>query len=169
METYFKPLFLALQKRIMENVPEIRFIDQNIGQLGFDEYRAMVSFPAALVDFPSTSFSALSGNAQLGISFIEITLVFAPYSQTYQMAPDNVKDLGLQYFEIEQKVFAALQGWDCEGLCTPLVRTQAQSQNNNDIGMRVRKLTLSTSFEDYTLDHDEYREVEFRFSGDIIP
>ena len=113
METYFKPLFLALQKRIMENVPEIRFIDQNIGQLGFDEYRAMVSFPAVLVDFPSTSFSALSGNAQLGISFIEITLVFAPYSQTYQMAPDNVKDLGLQYFEIEQKVFAALQVVHC--------------------------------------------------------
>jgi len=35
--------------------------------------------------------------------------------------------------------------------------------------MRVRKLTFSTSFEDYTLDHDEYREVEFKFSGDIIP
>lgn len=40
---------------------------------------------------------------------------------------------------------------DIDGLCSPLVRTQTKSQNNNEIGMRIRQLYFTIEFEDYTL------------------
>lgn len=168
MNSFYKSLFLALQERITAEAPEVAFIDQNVGQYGFDDFRAKVAFPAVLIDFPNTSFSALNGNAQLGSAVIEISLFFDIYAQTYHFAPDDTKELGLQYFEIEQKIFKALQGWDANGLCTPLVRTDAKSQNNNEIGMRIRQLYFTTEYEDYTLEDEEYKEVEFSFLGEIL-
>lgn len=165
MNTFYKSLFLALQDRITTEVPEIKFIDQNIGQYGFDDFRAKVAFPAVLIDFPNTSFSALAGNIQLGSASIEISLFFDVYAQTYHFAPEETKDIGLHYFEIEQKIFKALQGWEADGLCSPLIRTDAKSQNNNEIGMRIRQVYFSTEFEDYTLEDEVYKEVEFSFSG----
>lgn len=167
MNTFYKTLFLALQERITAEVPEIKFIDQNIGQYGFDDFRAKVAFPAVLIDFPNTSFSALAGNIQLGLASIEISLFFDVYAQTYHFAPEETKDIGLNYFEIEQKIFKALQGFDANGLCSPLIRTDAKSQNNNEIGMRIRQLYFSTEFEDYSLEDEEYKEVEFSFFGTL--
>lgn len=165
MNTFYKTLFLALQERITAEVPEIKFIDQNIGQYGFDDFRAKVAFPAILIDFPNTTFSALAGNIQLGSASIEISLFFDVYAQTYHFAPEETKEIGLNYFEIEQKVFKALQGFNANGLCTPFVRSEVRSQNNNEIGMRIRQLYFSTEYEDYTLEDEIFKEVEFTFSG----
>lgn len=165
MNTFYKTLFLALQEHIAKEVPEIKFIDQNIGQYGFDDFRAKVAFPAILIDFPNTTFSALAGNIQLGVASVEISLFFDVYAQTYHFAPHETKEIGLNYFEIEQKVFKALQGFNANGLCTPFVRSEVRSQNNNEIGMRIRQLYFSTEFEDYTLEDEIFKEVEFTFSG----
>lgn len=165
MNTFYKTLFLALQEHIAKEVPEIKFIDQNIGQYGFDDFRAKVAFPAILIDFPNTTFSALAGNIQLGVASVEISLFFDVYAQTYHFAPRETKEIGLNYFEIEQKVFKALQGFNANGLCTPFVRSEVRSQNNNEIGMRIRQLYFSTEFEDYTLEDEIFKEVEFIFSG----
>lgn len=127
MNTFYKTLFLSLQKRIIAEVPEIAFIDQNIGQYGFDDFRAKVAFPAVLIDFPNTSFSALSGDIQLGSATIEISLFFDVYAQTYHFALMTLRGR-IALLEIEQKIFKALQGWDVDGLCSPLVRTQTKSQ-----------------------------------------
>ncbi len=168
MNNFYKNIFLALQEYLLTEVPEIKFIDQNIGQYGFDDFRTKVVFPAVLIDFPNTSFSALERNIQMGTTFIEFSLFFDVYAQTYHFAPKETKEIGLQYFEIEQKIFKALQGWDAGGICTPLVRTEAKSQNNNEIGMRIRQLIFSTEFEDYSLDNDEYKEIEYQFSGNML-
>lgn len=165
MNTFYKTLFLALQEHIAKEVPEIKFIDQNIGQYGFDDFRAKVAFPAILIDFPNTTFSALAGNIQLGVASVEISLFFDVYAQTYHFAPEETKEIGLNYFEIEQKVFKALQGFNANGLCTPLIRSEIRSQNNNEIGMRIRQLYFSTEYEDYTLEDEIFKEVEFTFSG----
>lgn len=144
MNTFYKTLFLALQEHIAKKVPEIKFIDQNIGQYGFDDFRAKVTFPAVLIDFPNTIFSALAENIQLGVASVEIALFFDVYAQTYHFAPYDIKEIGLNYFEIEQKVFKALQGFNANGLCSPLIRSEVRSQNNNEIGMRIRQLYFST-------------------------
>lgn len=163
-QSFFKTIFLDLQERIKTEVPEIRFIEQNIGQIGIEDFRKMVSFPAVIIDFSNTTFTALQGNVQLAEATITITLIFETFSQSYNLAPSSVKEKALEFLDIEQKVYQALQGWE-NGNCTPMVRMNATSQN--ELGLRIRILNFSTSFEDWSLDNDQYVEVAYAFAGSI--
>ena len=161
MNSPFANLFLYLQEQIKNNVSEIVFIEQNLGQLGSEEPRKMLAFPAVLIDFSQTSYDALSGNNQLAMPTISVILVFDNYSQTNSLAPSDVRQTGLNYLEIEQKIVMALHGWQTD-YCTPLTRTMAKSFNQNEIGLRVRELTFTSEFEDMSFDSSAPQALSFR-------
>lgn len=170
MDYFFSQILLDLQERIETEVPEILYIDQDLGQLaqtGEDE-RPPIAYPAVLIDFPNSTFSELATGNQLGNVPISFHLIFAPYSQTWNKAPLDVRKNGLEYLDIEQKLHQALQGWSLDYF-VKLSRVSVQSKNNNDIGLRVRNLTYVTEYEDYSTDHDEYKEIEFKFNGELEP
>ncbi len=164
MESPFARLFLDLQEHIKNTVPEITYIEQDLGQLGTDDPRKMMSFPGVLIDFPETSFSNLQGKNQLALPVISFILVMDTYSQTYHLAPLPVRELGLQYLELEQKLYMAIASWESD-YCELLNRTSAKGLNRNDVGLRVRDLTFTTQFEDYSSDDDDQR-VTLNLSGE---
>lgn len=168
MDYFFSQILLDLQKRISSEVPEISYIDQDLGQLtqGEDYERPPLSYPALLIDFPNTDYSEISSGAQLGAVPITFQLIFAPYSQTWHKVPENVIMKGLEYLNTEQKLHKCLQKWNLDYF-SPLIRTSVKSQNNNDIGLRVRNLTYTTQYEDYTPIEEEFKEVTFSFKGDL--
>ena len=96
MNSPFARLFLDLQAHIAIEVPEITYIEQDLGQLGSDDPRKMMSFPAVLLDFPETEFSNLQGKNQMALPVLSAILVMETYSQTYHMAPLVVRELGLE-------------------------------------------------------------------------
>lgn len=168
MDYFFSEIIKDLQKRISTEVPEIQFIDQDLGQLGqvSDNGRPPLAYPAVLIDFQNTEYSELSTSAQLAMLSISLQLIFDNYSQTWHKSPTHVIAKGLDYLNIEQKLVNCLNGWS-KDYFTPLIRTNVKSQNNNDLGLRVRTLTFTTSYEDYSTSQDEYKEVEFRFNGNL--
>ncbi len=169
MDYFFSQILLDLQKRISKELPEIQFIDQDLGQLGQvdEDGRPPLAYPAILIDFPDTSFSELSGSAQLANAQISFQLIFDNYSSTWHKSPARVVAKGLDYLNIEQRLVNCLNGWS-EDYFTPLIRTNVRSQNNNDIGLRVRMLSFSTSYEDYsTFPDEESKEVSFTFKGGL--
>lgn len=153
MEDPEAELFLAIQARIMEKVPEIKYIDQNMGQYLNEEFRKNMLFPCLLIDFPTTNFSGLQGNNQLGDASIVVTLFHDIWNNTNNLTPTLIKEAGLKYLAINQKVYAALQGWSPD-FCTEFVRIQKKSQNQNDIGLLVKETAFSSSYEDYSCDDD---------------
>ena len=167
MDSFFEKIFLAIQNRITQEVPEILWIDQDLGQLASDEYRRMI-FPTMLIDFPTAPVEYMGQNIKLVKPSISILLLFNNYSQTHHLAPQEVKEKGLEYLRIEQKVVNALQGWN-EDYFSPLAHTNTQSRNNNEIGMRARELTFTTSYEDWSLEDDQYKNVTFNFNGGFLP
>lgn len=168
MDYFFSKILLDLQKRISKELPVIQFIDQDLGQLGQegDNGRPPLAYPAVLIDFPNSDYSELSSSAQLGNVPITFQLVFDNHSSTWHKAPLRDRMKGLEYLDIEQKFHNCLNGWH-EDYFTPLIRTNVRSQNNNDIGLRVRQLTFTTSYEDYSTSQDEYKEVVFTFNGGL--
>lgn len=168
MDYFFSQILMDLQDRISTEVPEITFIDQDLGQLGQtgEHERPPLSYPACLIDFPNSDYSNLSGGAQLGAVPITFQLIFDTYSQTWHKAPKQVIMKGLEYLEVEQKLHKCLQKWHLDYF-SPLIRTNVKSQNNNDIGLRVRMLTYTTEYEDYSPIDEEYKEVVFSFKGEI--
>ncbi|MDR3226063.1 MAG: hypothetical protein LBT56_00125 [Prevotellaceae bacterium] len=147
MDSFFSKLYLDLQERIKSAVPEIEWIEQDFGQDIFDEWRPNVAFPAVLIDFPSTTYSEIGNINQSAQAAIMLRLLFAPFSQSYEDAPIEVRQDALQFFEIENKLVNALQGWTPTGAyCQPLLRRAAASVNNNRIGLRIRNLSFSTAY-----------------------
>ncbi len=168
MDYFFSQILIDLYKRISTEVPEIEFIDQDLGQLGQrgKDGRPPLAYPAVLIDFPNTDYSELSSTAQLGNCPITFQLVFDTYAQTWHEAPKEVIMKGLEYLNIEQRLHNCLNGWHLDYF-QPLIKTSVRSQNNNDIGLRVRQLTFTTEYEDYSTIDEEFKEVEFKFNGSI--
>lgn len=162
MEDPEAELFLAIQDRIMEQVPEIKYIDQNMGQYFNEEFRKSMLFPCLLIDFPVTNYSALQGNNQLANISINVTLFHDIWNNTSSITPIDIKKAGLKYLGINQKVYMALQGWNPD-FCTPLIRTQRKSQNGNDAGLLVKETTFDSEFEDYSCG-DNSRRASFKLS-----
>lgn len=147
--SFFSRCYLDICERIRTEVPEIEWIEQDLGQDAFDKWRPNVAFPAALIDFPATKYEAEAGLSQLAETKINIRLLVAPFSQSYDEAPIEVKQDALQYFEIEQKLINALHGWaPAEGYCQPLVREAIFSDNRNDLGLRIRSIAFTTCYEE---------------------
>lgn len=164
MDYFFSQIILDLQERIEKEVPEIVYIDQDLGQLGMqdEDEKPPLSYPACLIDFPDSNFTELAQGSQLGDVPISLQLIFNTYSQTWNKVPTTVRKKGLEYLNIEQKLYNTLQGWHLEYF-SPLIRTSVKSQNNNDIGLRVRNLTFTTQYEDYSPIKQEPAEIEFSF------
>lgn len=150
MNSYFARLYLDLQQQIKNNIPEIDWIEQDFGQDVFDKWRPNVSFPAVLIDFPDAAYSGLATESQFAEVTIAIRLLVAPFTQSYEAAPIEVRKDALQFFELEQKLVDTLHGWEPDnGYTQPLVRSRASSNNRNDIGLRIREIQFTTAYEEY--------------------
>lgn len=152
--SYFGQLFLDLSEHIKTAVPEIRWIDQDFGQLEQFEYRPAVSFPCCLVDFPLANYSNNAELAQIGDITVQLRLGFAPFDKSHVGAPTTVRERAVDYYAIEQKVVEAVQGW-FTAYTQPLIRINAGTEQRmsasdqaDSIGLRVRVVNFSTCYDD---------------------
>jgi len=146
---FFGQLLLELSDFIKAQIPEIKWIDQDLGQLETFEYRPEVAFPCVLIDFAAASYSDLSELAQFGDVTVILRIAVSPFSQSHQSAPMNVREKALEYYALEQKVYEAVQGWQNE-FTQPFRRVGADTEQRNQDGLRIRILTFNTAYEDYS-------------------
>lgn len=153
-DNFFGELLIAIQKHMATAVPEIKYMNIDLGQLEFYTLDSpSVSWPCLLVDFNDTNYSDLLEGVQEGEMMVNFRLGFAPFSQTSNLQGDEIKRLGLRYFSIENKVHAALHGWqplraDGEPLCQPFYRRRASTERREEDAFRVRGMYFSTAFHD---------------------
>lgn len=147
----FKSLFLAIQKWLMMKVPELRWIEQDLGQLEM-EGRPSVTFPCVLIDFADWKYEDWGENIQKAEGFVVIRLAVDVWSQTYKLAPDAVKQKGLEFYELEWKIYKALQGWKPagagDGVYDYMLRVSSNKEDRED-NLSVRTIIFSCGFEDY--------------------
>lgn len=167
-QNFFGQLYVDLSERLKAAVPKIKWVDMDFGQLEHFEYKPEVAFPCSLIDFPAANYSNISNLDQIGEVLIQIRLGFTPFSQSYQAAPLSVKEKALDYFTIEQEVFEAVQGWN-NSFTQPFIRVNAVTDSRfEEMGLRVRLLTFSTSYED-TSPGPVYTKTPATLQVDINP
>lgn len=149
MKSVFAQLFLAIQEQIRDLVPEIKQIDQDLGQLEYYKERPALNFPCVLVDFPTAQFQDESQLVQLALLNVSLRLAFEPWSSASSEAPDVTKEDALEYYELELKLYAAMQGFDAEGCIQPLTRISVSTERREDV-YRVREMLFTTATEDDT-------------------
>jgi hypothetical protein len=148
MNSLFAKVFLALQDKIKNDVPEIRWIDQDFGQLEDYDIRPPVSFPCVLIDFNSTSYEEMNQRRQQANITFTLRLGFPAFSYAASTAPQSVRELALQYYELEQRLFEAVQGFDGGGVMQGCTRQSTVTEGRKDDNLRVRVMTFTAMSED---------------------
>lgn len=148
VESFFALMLLAMQDRIKDKVPEIKYMDQDLGQLEEDTDRPRVAWPCLLVDFPLCNYDEMQGLTQWANLTIQLRLGFNPFSSANAATPLPYRQDALKYYELEMKVYKALQAWDADGLCQPLTRVSGNTERGRDDLFRVRTMNFTTTFMD---------------------
>ena len=149
----FGQLFLDLQARIKELVPAIAWVDQDLSQLEGYNARPAVSFPCALIDFDGWQYDELGELSQHGFGTVVIRLGFPPYSSTANITPEAYRKKALHYYNIEQALYQALQGWSPGDAWGHLIRTAVDTEKRED-ALRVRVVQYKLNFEDMSALHE---------------
>jgi hypothetical protein len=147
MNSYFANIFLAIMQRIQAEVPEIIFIEHDLGELEGYSDRPKVGFPCALVDFDGWSFENMGDNTQTAEGDVVIKLAFAQYGQTNNITDLALRKAALNYYDIEYKLHKALHGWSPADTVGHLTRTSVIT-SNLPMGVRMRTLRYRLAFED---------------------
>jgi hypothetical protein len=154
MNSAFANLFLLLQQHVVDTVPDITYVDQDLGQLNPDSEGSFpVTFPCLLIDFEDFIFKDLGENVQTAVGTILLKLGFSTYSSSAQSAPEETREAALAYYDIEWALHKALQGWDAGDYYGHLDRTSVTTQTRTD-SLRVRELRYTVAFEDYSTKYD---------------
>ena len=149
LNSFFAQMLIALQDRIKAMVPEIREIDQDLSQIDVYEERPPVALPCVLIDFSETTYDQLGSLIEDGTVSIDLRLAFPAYSTSNSLAPLQVRENALKYYELENKLYKALHGWAPDsGICQPLARITAVTEKGREDALRVRRIVFSTMFQD---------------------
>ena len=111
-------LLLNINEKLDQEVPDLKYIDENWGQLLYYGSDCPVKWPCALVDFASGQFSNVSynyatetGTDQQGAIMIEITIAKLRLSPTSTAAKMSQKTKGYEIWDVVEKVHKTLHGW----------------------------------------------------------
>lgn len=147
MDSPFAKVFLAIMARIQSQLPEIKHIDHDFGQLEGNSIRPAVAFPCVLVDFKNFTADSLGASTQMVQGDIVVKLGFAQYSDTSNVNDSLWREFGLSYYDIEWKLNKALHNWTPGDEFGYLTRRAMDSENKPQ-AIRVRPLTYAFEFED---------------------
>jgi hypothetical protein len=150
MNSILGSIFLAVQARLTTQVPALRWIDQDMGQLEvYTGDRPPVAFPSSLLDIVSINYSDCDEGIQICQATLEVRLAVAAYAPSAHVHQLSQKERALYYFDLEHEVNRVLHGWSTDGLFSPLTRASSQTEKRED-NIRVRPLRYTFSFTDNT-------------------
>ena len=152
IHSVFSKLLLDLMNQVDSTLKEVRMVDRYLGQ-DQTNVRPAILCPAVLIDIESEQYQDMGcGSQYVEPATITVRLLVDNYSSSSSKAPQNAREQSMKDFELEKRLVDCIHGWTPDdGYCTSLVRTEASSDNRNDIGLRIRTITFTTSFEDINL------------------
>jgi hypothetical protein len=103
--------FTDIQNRLAQQVPALRYIDEDWGQLDYYEGHPPVQFPCALIDCGDIAVTQMGGRVMLDKISVVIRIADLRLSNTSNAAPQTQKTAAYQLFETLQQVICALHGW----------------------------------------------------------
>lgn len=148
-ESPFANIYLKVMERLALMVPELRYIDQDLGQLENYTTRPAVSFPCGLIEVDEFDFSEVGNELrQIGEGVVMIRLGYPAFNPANNLAPAAVREKALEYYNIEQKIYQALHGWCADGF-SRLLRRKSKREERDDT-IKVRVMVFAASFDDDT-------------------
>jgi len=103
-----KQLLEAVMAKLEWDVPQLQWIDMNVGQMYADD--PPVHYPCALVDISQIRYANLTASMQTCEVYVEVTLHFAPLNLNGIGTPSPVSVTSLEQYEVAESLYKALHG-----------------------------------------------------------
>lgn len=141
-------IFVALCDRIEKEAPAIRWIDEDLGQLGVaNSLRPAVDFPCCLIDIQYADCRDLYDTCQFVKMIVTVKLALPPYGDSYNKAPEAARKKALERYSIVSEVHGCLQGWTAEEMFSPMSRRSGRPSVMAG-GVKAYTLVYETTFEE---------------------
>ena len=142
-----KHLFIALCDLLEAQVPEVRWIDADEGQINSQNNRPPVVFPCVLIDMTYPQTEALNAQSEKIRVQFSLRIAFEGYGQTSSVAPEEVRERALERLDILEKIHRTLQWWSYERQINPLRRQRVITERRQD-GLKVYNMIYESAFVD---------------------
>jgi len=139
-----KTLYLAIVTQLKAEVPELRWIDVDEGQL--NDENPSVAYPCALIDIDYPNCSDESEFIQMCIARVTIRYAFKPSGSASGVAPTLNQEKALERWGIVTKTYSALQGWGTDEAGSFSRRSQTNERRRDKL--QVVNQVWETSFEE---------------------
>ena len=133
-----KQILQNIQNRLVE-IPELKYIDEDWGQIDYYSPNIPVKWPCCLIDIQSGQFSNISKDIskspkdrQNGIFSVKITIADMRLTNTSHLAPQQQKDNAWAVFEIIEKVHQKLHGFSPLQNCSKMLRASLGRTHRDD-------------------------------------
>lgn len=142
-----KKLFIALCDLLERNVPEIRWIDLDQGQINAANSRPAVAWPCVLIDMTYPQTEAVDAwHEKVRVQF-NLRISFEGIGATNSAAPEEVRERALEMLDILERIHQTVQWWSCDGLINPMRRQRVTTERRQD-GLKVYNMTYESAFMD---------------------
>lgn len=137
-------LFKAILERLKDKVPELRYINQDLGQLENYGMRPAVAWPCCLIDIADFQYSEQNNEkVQLSIGSVIIRTGLVQYSDSSNLTDETIRNNAIQYYEVENKIYQALHGWAPSNMGKMLRKADGTEKRDDDIRVRVTRYAVS--------------------------
>lgn len=133
-----KEILQTLQNRLAE-IAQIRYIDENWGQLAYYENNMPVQFPCCLIDVSNVQYSNAGRDVrqtpqqrQIGRVEIKFTLASLKLTNTSLRAPQNQKNDAWTVWELLEELHKKLHYFSPQTSVSPLIRLSTQKIMRDD-------------------------------------
>jgi hypothetical protein len=134
---------------ILTTIPELKYIDEDWGQLDDYSPNPPTQFPLALIDIGSLQFSdigrdatASPQNRQMATGTIVISIANLKLSNTSARAPQSQKNNAWSIWDIVQSVHEKLHGVKVESSAGAMMRTAMRKVKRDD-GIQEYEITYT--------------------------
>jgi hypothetical protein len=135
-------------------IAQIKYIDENWGQLEYYSQNPPVQWPCILTDITQVRFSELGNdrtktpsNRQMGEYLLELNFAMPRLTNTSFKAPQGQKDAALVFFDILDLIHENLHGWSPIPQASKLIREGFLKVDRDD-GIKQYRMLYSGSITD---------------------
>jgi len=142
-----KQLFTDLCDLLKKEVPELKYIGWDEGQLNIVGERPPVAFPCCLIDLQYTGCRDLDGINQLVTCLIMVKIGITPMGESNMNAPEKIREKALSVFDQVGKIHSVIQGETLNDTVSEIARRRAIRTIRKD-NIQVYTVTYETTFEE---------------------
>ncbi len=140
-------LIQDIQNRLAAEIPALKYIDEDWGQLDDYSPNFPVKWPCALIDISQVSYSNAGRQSQLGVAAITITVADVKLTNSSSKAPAGQIAAQATYLQLVKAIHTALHGWSGHAHYSPLIRESLKRARRDD-GVREHNLVYTCQIQD---------------------